>query len=206
MRSHNLIRRSRSLLKPSTATVYSIAARPRLPRKEIAARLPRSGTRAHKRLASSTSTTLPIPSTESDAPPVLPSSSPDDPPDDKDLAADKPKRRTTKSSRDNIDGPPQLPHDLDILWTPEANEAFASSPQPPLSIHLPPPQIFEDALTNLQITLHPKTQHRAMYSSHMGPPVEPTLALYCPIEGGEYGKLRLCRSSSCLAFKCVSNQ
>ena len=36
---------------------------------------------------------------------------------------------------------------------------------------LPPPELFDDALMNLHIALHP----------HM-----PTLALYCPVEGGEY--------------------
>ncbi|PSR74167.1 hypothetical protein PHLCEN_2v10123 [Hermanssonia centrifuga] len=39
---------------------------------------------------------------------------------------------------------------------------------------------------NLHITLHPFSQHKAAYASPAGPPVEPTLALYCPIEGGDY--------------------
>lgn len=56
---------------------------------------------------------------------------------------------------------------------------------PPHS-HLPPPELFTDILNKLLITLHPHTQHRATYSSAIGSPVEPTLALYCPIEGGDY--------------------
>lgn len=51
---------------------------------------------------------------------------------------------------------------------------------------LPPPEVFEEALHNLHITLHPQTQHRATYASASGPLVEPTLGLYCPIEGGDY--------------------
>jgi hypothetical protein len=77
----------------------------------------------------------------------------------------------------------QLPDGLDILWSPaeeslESCETHASA--------LPPPEIFDDALNNLLITLHPQTQHRATYASPLGPPTEPTLALYCPIEGGDY--------------------
>ncbi|KAF8078024.1 hypothetical protein FPV67DRAFT_1557446 [Lyophyllum atratum] len=45
---------------------------------------------------------------------------------------------------------------------------------------------FDDALNKLLITLHPQTQHRATYTSPLGAPTEPTLALYCPIEGGDY--------------------
>lgn len=51
---------------------------------------------------------------------------------------------------------------------------------------MPPPEILEEALNNLHITLHPQTQNRAVYASPQGPPTEPTLALYCPIEGGDY--------------------
>ena len=42
-------------------------------------------------------------------------------------------------------------------------------------------------ITNLHIALHPHTQHRAAYvTTATGPPIQPTLALYCPVEGGEY--------------------
>ncbi|KAF9052950.1 hypothetical protein BJ165DRAFT_1339470 [Panaeolus papilionaceus] len=52
---------------------------------------------------------------------------------------------------------------------------------------LPPPEIFEEALDNLLITLHPQNQHRALNPAPgTARPVEPTLALYCPIEGGDY--------------------
>lgn len=52
---------------------------------------------------------------------------------------------------------------------------------------LPPPEIFEEALDNLMIALHPQNQHRAIHPSNgSARPVEPTLGLYCPIEGGDY--------------------
>jgi len=52
---------------------------------------------------------------------------------------------------------------------------------------LPPPEIFEEALDNLMIALHPQNQQRAIHpSSGSTRPVEPTLGLYCPIEGGDY--------------------
>ena len=44
--------------------------------------------------------------------------------------------------------------------------------------------MFNEALHNLHIALHPHTQHRATYSSGKGPLVEPTLALDTPIKGG----------------------
>lgn len=75
--------------------------------------------------------------------------------------------------------PIELPADLRILWVSDQDLASPESA-------LPPPELLEDALSNLQVTFHPQTQHRATYSSPLGPPVEPTLGLYCPIEGGEY--------------------
>jgi hypothetical protein len=91
---------------------------------------------------------------------------------------DKPRRRS-KASKD-LDAP-QLPTGLDILWSPETDHPNTNSTH-----SLPPPEIFEEALNNLHITLHPQTQHRACYPSASLAQLEPTLALYCPIEGGEY--------------------
>ncbi|KAG5653975.1 hypothetical protein H0H81_008843 [Sphagnurus paluster] len=97
-------------------------------------------------------------------------------------APEKPKlRRTRVSLPNNRDSEPvQLPDGLDILWAPVADQ------EPAQASALPPPENFEDALNKLLITLHPQTQHRAIYSSPLGAPTEPTLALYCPIEGGDY--------------------
>ncbi|KAK2466983.1 hypothetical protein APHAL10511_001241 [Amanita phalloides] len=107
----------------------------------------------------------------------IPESDQDDPHDD----ADKPKpRRTRLSPPPPKDTEPiDLPDDLHILWS--SDHDLTSHPH-----HLPPPQLLEEALNNLHITLHPQTQHRATYSSPLGSPLEPTLGLYCPIEGGEY--------------------
>lgn len=51
---------------------------------------------------------------------------------------------------------------------------------------LPPPEVFEEVLNNVLVSLNPQAQHKATYSTASGPPIEPTLALYCPIEGGDY--------------------
>lgn len=66
-----------------------------------------------------------------------------------------------------------------ILWSPTHD--------PPLSASsLPPDYILLDALSSLLVTLQPQTQNRAAYPTSSGPPAEPTLALYCPIEGSDY--------------------
>lgn len=76
----------------------------------------------------------------------------------------------------------ELPEELDIFWLPqEAPSTDAAHNQ-----DLPPPEVLEEALNKLLITLHPQVQHRATYPPGSDPPVEPTLGLYCPIEGGEY--------------------
>jgi hypothetical protein len=46
--------------------------------------------------------------------------------------------------------------------------------------------VFKEVLNNVQISLNPQTQHQAAFPNSSGPPVEPTVALYCPIEGGNY--------------------
>lgn len=131
----------------------------------------RPSSRVHRRLASS----QPVIDEQhcvlaaSDSPPEA---------DPTDPAPEKPPRRQRASSLPkDADDRPQLPPALDILWLPDS---------PPNASALPPPELFEEALTNLHIALHPQTQHRAAYSSPAGPPIEPALALYCPVEGGEY--------------------
>lgn len=168
------IQRSRSLFK-ATSTRKSIYPAIRLERVSRKDGTP-PAQRVYKRLASST---LPA-STSSDAP--EPSAAGPVPPEE----PEKPTKRTrispTVSSsppEDNI----QLPHDLNILWLPDDGPAETDFLN---NNNLPAPELFDEALTNLHIILHPQTQHRAAYSSSSGPPLEPTLALYCPIEGGEY--------------------
>ncbi|KAL0946998.1 hypothetical protein HGRIS_013143 [Hohenbuehelia grisea] len=185
MRSQNLFRRSRSLLKLTSAprNVCIAASRPpRAPRTESVTRPTAEST--GKRLSSSTSSGPAAPSNPSDEPPSSsaeppPSSQePDAPPEDE---PDKPRTRRTRISISATKDaePPQLPEGLDIIWTPES----APDPADGDASALPPPEIFEEALHNLHIALQPQTQHRATYGTSI---VEPNIALYCPIEGGDY--------------------
>ncbi|KAK7043596.1 hypothetical protein VNI00_008207 [Paramarasmius palmivorus] len=94
------------------------------------------------------------------------------------------RRRTVTSVAPKEPEVPELPDDLDILWTPSRTET-AEEDSSALGA-LPPDDILEEALHNLHIALHPQTQNRAVFSSPLGPPIEPSLGLFCPIEGGEY--------------------
>ncbi|KAG6850592.1 hypothetical protein H0H93_011260 [Arthromyces matolae] len=115
-------------------------------------------------------------------------SNPSDPPPDKPSTPDPPPAAEEKVTIRRVRLTPptepvpsiELPDDLDILWTPgQELSSFHTSA-------LPPSENFDDALNKLLITLHPQTQHRATYPSPLGAPTEPTLALYSPIEGGDY--------------------
>ncbi|QRV95294.1 AAA family ATPase [Ceratobasidium sp. AG-Ba] len=68
---------------------------------------------------------------------------------------------------------------LDSMWN---SPALATTD----SRALPPPTHLEDALSQLRITLLSKTQHKAVHVVEGSELVEPTLAFFCPIEGGEY--------------------
>ncbi|KAJ7097985.1 hypothetical protein B0H15DRAFT_636081 [Mycena belliarum] len=179
--SQALIQRSRSLFKASRSPL-SRAVLPRsLPhaKKDPLCR----PTPSSKRLSSTT------PDASSEPPPL---GSPSDAPEPSLISAgpepptDEPEKSKRKSSKAPPKEPPEAPFELpeglalDILWRPE------SDPGPSRQGALPPPEIFDEALHNLHITLHPQTQHRAAYTSPIGPLLEPTLALYCPIEGGQY--------------------
>ncbi|KAJ6630739.1 hypothetical protein B0H10DRAFT_1982677 [Mycena sp. CBHHK59/15] len=181
MRSQALIQRSRLLLKgsrvPFTRSIFPSSSRPS--RKDQVLPPSVSG----KRLSSSTPISAnepPLLESPSDGPEPPPNAAnpPESPPPDE---PEKPKRKTKAIPKDP-EIPLELPEGLvlEILWRPE------SDPGPSNSEALPPPEIFDEALHNLHITLHPQTQHRATYPSPIGPLLEPTLALYCPIEGGEY--------------------
>jgi len=95
----------------------------------------------------------------------------------------KPRRTRLTSAAKDADVP-EFPEWLvdDILYFP--TESFLDS-EPKGG--LPPPEIFEEALDNLLITLHPQNQHRSLHATGgTKGPIEPTLGLYCPIEGGDY--------------------
>lgn len=113
-----------------------------------------------------------------------PSNDPE-PPNTEPPSADEPEQPKQRSSRASAtkDGETiELPEGLDILWTPELTAPGSDASEP---ANLPPPEIFDEVLNNLHISLHPQTQHRATYASPLGQPIEPTIALYCPVEGGD---------------------
>lgn len=163
-----VLRRSRTLSRaPAQRALLSSSQIAQCPRRDLRPRLT-------KRDSSSTpAASTPLPGTPAPPPPQEPTEQllTDE------VEQDKPKRRTRQKESDPF---PELPPSLDILWTPEPGSEPHDSP------NLPPPEIFDEILDNLHISLHPQTQHRAAYTSAAGPPVEPTFALYCPIEGGDY--------------------
>ena len=192
MRSQLLLRRTRTLIKPPSFAPRALLSSthvPRYPRKEISTRA--AGPRLSKRSSSSASPLAPEADPDDPDDPEAASDPPAEPTDPEPVAeVEKPKRRTRASSSKDAEATPGLPSGLDILWVPK-DELLgdpSSSGTRVLSVNtaLPPPEIFHEVLTNLHITLHPQTQHRATYASTAGPLVEPTFALYCPIEGGDY--------------------
>ncbi|KAI0928566.1 hypothetical protein AcW1_005770 [Taiwanofungus camphoratus] len=184
MRSQLLPRRTRPLIKTQPTyhrALLSSTHALRYPRKDHPGP---AQARAIPRLSKRASSSVSPSPVDPDSPPPPSVPKPDDPPaEDPD---EKPKRRTKASTKDT-DSSPQLPTGLDhsILWTPEEGLPGPASPATPNNA-LPPPEIFQEILHNLYITLHPQTQHRAAYVSSTAPLVEPTFALYCPIEGGDY--------------------
>ncbi|KAH9951922.1 AAA-domain-containing protein [Amylocystis lapponica] len=182
MRSHLLSPRTRSLVKIQPTchrALLSSTHAVRYPRKDPSGTPSQSASRLSKRSSSSVTPSSVEP--DADAPPPVPS--PSDPPSED--AEGKPKRRTRIStSTREVDPSVQLPSGLDVLWMPEDDPGEPSSTPP--NPALPPPEIFDEILHNLHITLHSQTQHRAAYALQTGSLVEPTFALYCPIEGGDY--------------------
>lgn len=179
MRSQALFYRSCSLLKSAAATNSFAFHPPHLPRPAVAplSRLP--GLATAKRFVSTANEThisqpgSIVEESEAVGDPVTPA---DDP--------DKPRIRRSRVVSTKDSSPLEFPDELNILWTPEDD---LPDTIPDEGAALPHPQLLQEALNNLHITLHPQTQHRAAYvSSSSESPLEPTLALYCPIEGGDY--------------------
>lgn len=161
MRTQALFRRSRSVLRtrPHTHSLTSCSIFAGGSRKPLH---PTSALQSHGHVRNLSSTGSP----------------PDHTPSPEDSEDPKPKPRGRAKRTQEKSENAALPPDLNILWSPDDAHT-------PLPSALPPPELFQEALNNLFITLHPQTQHRATYTQN-GSPVEPTLALYCPIEGGEY--------------------
>ncbi|TFK55001.1 AAA-domain-containing protein [Heliocybe sulcata] len=185
MTSQLLLRRStRSLLKTSSrpARCATKSTRIRTAGNDAAPRT----TPVHKRSSSSSATPSTVAAdseiqavkqeTQHGSPDAPPETPPEEPAPEPELEKVRRRRTTSKDTETT----PQLPSGLDIIWAPEADT------KSPNANAIPPPAILDEALNNLHVTLHPQTQHRAVYASAQGPPLEPTLGMYCPIEGGDY--------------------
>ncbi|CAE6437419.1 hypothetical protein ACGC1H_004419 [Rhizoctonia solani] len=99
---------------------------------------------------------------------------------------EKPRKRVGRPPNNPNKNPPPPPAATRAAVNPESIWAGKSLGQGGEPRTLPPEDMLQDALAQLLVTLQPQTQYRAAYSSNGLPLVEPTLALYCPIEGGDY--------------------
>lgn len=132
------------------------------------------------RRTATTSTTASADRVESEAPPSPGDAPPSNPPSEVDRQRTKKTTKKLIEPKEQRDTSSTLPSGLDIFWN--CSDWHPSSPK-----ELPPDEVLQDALNNLHICFHPQAQRRSLYSSGSGSgPVEPTLALYCPIEGGDY--------------------
>jgi hypothetical protein len=116
--------------------------------------------------------------------PTAPTPNPEPTPTPPTEEPEKVAKRATGRARTAKDGKPEnitFPDGLadKILWLPEENPCGPEA-------WLPPEDMLQEALGNVNVSLHPRAQHRATYQSASGPPVEPSVTLYCPIEGGTY--------------------
>lgn len=119
------------------------------------------------------------------------------------VVEEKPKRRSSRASSKtaaaNVEKEQQADTGVQragveaILWQPHDQPPSATTSTPggdpnpnPSENALPEPWLLQDAYETLLLALHPQTQHRATYPSSAGSAVEPTLGLYCPLEGGDY--------------------
>ncbi|KAI0050931.1 AAA-domain-containing protein [Auriscalpium vulgare] len=175
MRSPNLLSRARILSRSSVSSraLLSYSGPARYPRKDGAPAVPPKSTRVYRRASSST------PAPDESASPSEPGDGDGDPQPEVVVVRIR-NGKVVEAEEDKPESPGLPTPPGEVLWS----EEFLSERLPTES--LPPPEILEEALNNLYVSLHPKTQHKAAYSSPSGPPVEPTLALYCPIEGGDY--------------------
>ncbi|KAF9069916.1 hypothetical protein BDP27DRAFT_1324801 [Rhodocollybia butyracea] len=182
MRSQNVLRRSSAFARTRSSISSHSSLLPRPPKNPASKRfVPNSDV---KRFISSDNNPQRVPaaSSESETPPddpfVTSASSPENPPDDPDKSKAK---RATRVSSGSKEHEVELPPGLHVLWSPDE-----LPPEPLNPGSVPPPEIMQEVLHNLLVVLHPQTQHRAAYPPPLASSVEPTLALYCPIEGGDY--------------------
>ena len=167
MRSHLLLHRTRlsRTCSVSTRALLSYSGPARYPRNDTRP-TPARVSRVARRASTSSPNSIEAnssPSTDKPKPPSNESTTPNG----KSVSSD----ATTPAL--------QVSNEQDFFWSYQS----LSESEP---FTLPPPEVFEEVLNNVHISLHPQTQHKAAFSTPSGPPVEPTVALYCPIEGGNY--------------------
>jgi len=166
MRSHLLLHRTRLSRTSSVSTrpLLSYSGPARYPRNDTRP-TPARVSRVARRASTSSPNSIeanPSPSAEKPQPPSREPATPNG-----------------KSVSSDATAPAlQASNEQDFFWSYQSLSESESST-------LPPPEVFEEVLNNVHISLHPQTQHKA-FSTPSGPPVEPTVALYCPIEGGNY--------------------
>ena len=164
MRSHLLLRRTRLCKASSVSTraLLSYSGPARYPRNDTRP-TPARVSRVARRASTSSPKSLeanPSPSTQKPNPP-----------------SKEPTTPNGKNAPDPTAPALQVSNEQDFFWPYQSlSESEPST--------LPPPEVFEEVLNNVHISLHPQTQHKAAFSTPSGP--EPTVALYCPIEGGNY--------------------
>lgn len=105
---------------------------------------------------------------------------------------EKPRKRVGRPpGSPNKTPPPPPPTPAKASVSPEAIWAGRSLGEGGETRALPPDDMLQDALAQLLVTLQPQTQYRSAYSNAGTPLVEPTLALYCPIEGGDVSPTKI---------------
>lgn len=166
MRSHLLLRRTR-LSKTSSVSTRALLSY------SGPARYPRSDTRPTPARVSRVARRASTSSPSSPDPNSSPSTQKPNPP------SREPTASNGKSASDAAAPLLHVSNEQDFFWSYQSlSESEPST--------LPPPEVFEEVLNNVHISLHPQTQHKAAFSTPSAPSVEPTVALYCPIEGGNY--------------------
>lgn len=198
MRRHSFLQKSRLLLQPSSTTTHGVV--PHLARHGLSAKCQRrvgpTSLRRHTRQLSTVApgniglssepgaTEASGQQTQEAGPSVEP---PPEPPVNnlEDQGRPAVKARRTRSTNVKEPEPVELPDGIQQHVLYEPSSPFSQNDT--LQGALPPPEIFEEALDKLLITFHPQNQARSLaVSSSSSRPVEPTLGLYCPFEGGDF--------------------
>ena len=166
MRSQLLLRRTRlsKASSVSTRALLSYSGPARYPRNDTRPTPPRVS-RVTRRASTSS--------------PKSPEDNPSPPTQRPNPPSKEPTPPNEKNAPDTTAPTPQVLNEQNFFWSYKSlSESEPST--------LPPPEVFEEVLNNVHISLHQQTQHKAAFSTPSSPSVEPTVALYCPIEGGSY--------------------